>query len=101
MGPRPDSPSGDGTRGGRGPLLRMLAIAALCAGVLAAPAIGDGLRPNPANGARLLNKPIDDERYDPAPTAAASRCHRGMKALESWLEHHVRGESWGIIRCER
>ena len=100
MGPRPDSPSGDGTRGGRGPLLRMLAIAALCAGILAAPATGDGLRPNPANGARLVNKPIDDERYD-----AADDCRKqvppGMKALESWLEQHVRGESWGVIRCER
>ena len=24
-----------------------------------------------------------------------------MKALERWLERNVRGESWGIIRCER
>jgi hypothetical protein len=100
MGNHPDNPSGDRTRGGREPLLRLLAIAALCAGVLAAPAIGHGLRPNPANSNRLLNAPIDDETYDPA-----EKCRDdvppGMKALQRWLEHNVRGESWGIMRCER
>ena len=76
MGPRPDNSSGSRTRGGRGPLLRLLAIAALCAGVLAAPAVADGLRPNPANSNRLLNEPIDDERYDPG-RSAATRCRPG------------------------
>ena len=23
-----------------------------------------------------------------------------MKALQNWLEHNVRGETWGIYRCE-
>jgi hypothetical protein len=81
-------------------LLAIGLIAALSAGALAVPAIGGGLRPNPANDERLLNKPIDDEHYD----GADGRRHRvppGMKALQHWLERNLPGESWGIMRCER
>ncbi|MDX6580837.1 MAG: hypothetical protein QOI10_21 [Solirubrobacterales bacterium] len=100
MGLLPDISSGDGTRGGRGPFLRLLAVAALCAGAVAAPAIGHGLRPNPANSPRLLSEPIDAERYD-AGRSCRDEVPPGMKALERWLEHNVRGESWGILRCEK
>lgn len=100
MAPHPDNSSGERTRGGRGALLRLLRIAALCTGILVAPAIGDGLVPNPANGHRLLDRPIDDERYDPG-RKCRDQVPRGMKALQHWLEHNVRGETWGILRCER
>lgn len=55
---------------------------------------------NPANDPRLLKKPIEDFRYD-----YAKRCRDdmppGMKALQKWLEANVRGETWGIYRCEK
>jgi hypothetical protein len=81
-------------------LVRMLAIAALCAGVLAATAVADGLVPNPANSHRLLGKPIDNEQYDPGQNCR-DQVPPGMKALQHWLEQNVRGESWGIFRCEK
>jgi hypothetical protein len=53
---------------------------------------------NPAD--RLLSLPIDAERYD-----RSRRCTRapraGTLALQSWLQRHARGASWGIMRCER
>jgi hypothetical protein len=56
------------------------------------------LEGNPAD--RLANEPIEDYRYD-----HARRCRRspapGMLALQSWLTLHVRGTSWGIMRCEK
>ncbi|WP_346925647.1 hypothetical protein [uncultured Arthrobacter sp.] len=67
--------------------------------VLGASAVA-GLRPNPANDRHLLSKPIEGFRYDDA-----DRCRDGIpdgtKALERWLEDNVRGETWGIARCER
>ena len=43
---------------------------------------------------------MDPERYD-----LAKRCvkhpSRGALALQSWLQGHVRGLSWGIMRCEK
>jgi hypothetical protein len=72
-------------------------------GVLAfaLPALAGGLNPNPANNRHLLGKPIDDERYDPATHCDGGHVPPGMKALQNWLEHNVRGDSWGIYRCER
>lgn len=67
---------------------------------IALPAVAGGLRPNPANDQRLVNKPIDDEGYDTA-ERCRSEIPKGMRALENWLQHNVRGESWGIFRCER
>ena len=63
-------------------------------------ALAGGLSPNPANDPRLLNKPIEDFRYDEA-TRCRDKPTRGMKALEKWLGRNVRGSSWGIMRCER
>ena len=75
-------------------------VCALLALIATAAALAGGLSPNPANDPRLLRKPIEGFRYD-----EAHRCKdsvpRGMKALQRWLEGHVRGESWGIMRCER
>lgn len=99
----PDNASGSGPRRGRGALLRALALGA--AGITLTAAIGataaaDGLNPNPANHPRLVIEPIEESRYD-----TAERCRKevpkGMRALESWLDHSVPGESWGITRCER
>jgi hypothetical protein len=74
--------------------------AALLVVVVAVPALGAGLVPNPANDRRLVNKPIDDERYDGA-DGCRKQVPKGMKALQKWLERNVRGESWGIQRCEK
>ncbi len=104
MGLDPGKVPVDGPRRGRGPIRRMVvigSIAALCAGAIAASAIaGGGLRPNPANDSRLVNKPIDDEHYDSA-DGCRDRVPPGMKALERWLGDNIRGESWGVMRCER
>ena len=67
---------------------------------IALPAVAGGLRPNPANSRHLINKPIEDEQYDPA-TKCRDRTPPGMKALVDWLERNVRGDSWGTYRCER
>jgi hypothetical protein len=58
------------------------------------------LLPNPANHRTLVSKPIEDFRYDRA-DSCRKEVPRGMKALQNWLERNVRGESWGIMRCER
>lgn len=68
--------------------------------LLAAVASAGGLVPNPANHRSLVGKPIEDFRYDRA-TGCRDSAPRGIKALENWLERNVRGESWGIMRCER
>ena len=53
---------------------------------------------NPAD--RLAAQPIEDYRYD-----HARRCTRGPRAgtlaLQAWLGRHARGQSWGIVRCEK
>ena len=90
MGLNPGIRRGEGPRGGRGPLLRTLALTAFAAVLLAVPALADGLRPNPANDHRLLERPIDDEHYDYA-RSCKHRIPPGMKALQSWLERNVRG----------
>ena len=76
------------------------ALAGLVLALLLSTAAGAGLRPNPANDSRLLSKPIEGFRYDEG-TGCRDSVPRGMRALERWLDHNVRGESWGIKRCER
>lgn len=76
-----------------------LAVALAAAGAAEASAAPpQPLRGNPAD--RLAGLPIDDYAYD-----HAKRCRRspapGTLALERWLGLHVRGISWGIMRCER
>jgi hypothetical protein len=53
---------------------------------------------NPAD--RMVSEPIDDYRYDHA-TGCRRKPAKGMLALENWLGLHVRGISWGIMRCEK
>lgn len=76
------------------------ALAGLALVFVMSAAASAGLRPNPANDPRLLSKPIEGFDYD-----YGRRCSdgvpRGTKALERWLDRNVRGETWGIKRCER
>lgn len=59
-----------------------------------------GLNHNPANSRHLIDKPIEDYNYD-----YAKRCRsappKGTRALEKWMKRNVRGETWGIMRCEK
>jgi hypothetical protein len=77
-----------------------VAIATVGLLAVAIPAVAGGIKPNPANDPRLLKKPIDVEHYDPA-TKCRKDIPKGMKALQNWLERNLRGESWGIYRCEK
>ena len=70
------------------------------AGALTASALGRGVLPNPANDPRLIDRPMDEARYDFA-KGCRSSVPSGMKALESWLTENVRGSAWGITRCEK
>ena len=100
MGQLPDTASGRRARWGRGRLLGLLAIGVATAGGVAATAVAGGLASNPANHRSLIDKPIENFRYDEA-RRCRSDAQPGTKALERWLERNVRGESWGIVRCER
>jgi hypothetical protein len=75
-----------------------LLLTAACAAGTSHAAPPQPLEGNPAD--RMAGKPIDDYRYD-----HARRCRSepapGTLALESWLGLHVRGVSWGIMRCEK
>ena len=77
-------------------LLVLLAVLASSAAALADPY--PPVQENPAD--RMLRVPIDDYGHD-APKRCRRHASAGALALVSWLEHHVRGESWGILRCER
>ena len=82
----------------------MLLAAAVAAGCVLPPTGSAAGSPygqvasNPAN--RLAAAPIETYRYD-----YARRCRHhpmpGARRLESWLDAHVRGVSWGIMRCEK
>jgi hypothetical protein len=77
-------------------LLVLLAVP--CSGAVALAEPYPPVARNPAD--RMLRAPIDEYGHD-----ASKRCRKhasaGALALVSWLERHVRGESWGILRCER
>ena len=60
-----------------------------------------GIRPNPANDPRLVDRPIEDSRYDGAERCNGGRVPPGMKAFEAWLDRHVAGETIGVYRCEK
>ena len=78
------------------------ALAGLATILSLAAAASASIRPadNPADHPRLVSKPIEGFRYD-----AGERCRsdvpRGMRAFSRWLDRNVRGESWGITRCEK
>jgi hypothetical protein len=77
-------------------LLPLLILAGL--GSVAAHAAAKTFPGNPAQ--RLARLPMDPARYDDA-----KRCLKaprpGTLALQSWLQAHWMGESWGIMRCEK
>jgi hypothetical protein len=80
---------------------RRMQLVALVAIALAMPALAVAeLRTNPANKPRLLGEPIEDYRYDHA-DHCVSRPQKGAKVLARWLDNHVKGELWGIVRCEK
>lgn len=76
---------------------RLLGLAVLLALGLAQAAIA-AMATNPAD--RLLRYPIEPDTYDAA-LKCVKRPSKGALALQGWLEANVRGESWGIVRCER
>lgn len=98
MGLNPDTRSGGRQRGGR----RLFPWIVAALGLVALPAASSagGLVPNPANHRKLISKPMDEARYDQA-RKCRSKPTRGAKSLVRWLDRTVRGESWGINRCER
>jgi hypothetical protein len=83
----------------QGWLAAALALAALALAVGVTVASGAKLVPNPANDPGLIDEPIEDYRYDDA-----ERCVKGAqpgaRALAHWLDRTVRGELWGIVRCD-
>ncbi|HEU4973552.1 MAG TPA: hypothetical protein VFT50_00575 [Baekduia sp.] len=84
-----------------------VASAALLALVLALAVASTAGAAYPASFARVAHNPVDAldalpiERfaYDPA-THCVKRPAPGALALQAWLGRHVRGVSWGIMRCE-
>jgi hypothetical protein len=76
----------------------MLALAPASAVAAGFPSTFAPIRHNPAD--RLADQPIDGYRYDTARRCARSP-RSGTVALERWLRAHARGESWGIMRCEK
>jgi hypothetical protein len=96
MAPRPTARPGRGGRRGRS---IAIASTAVVLAALACASAAAKLRPNPADDPRLLELPIDKYRYDYAEDCR-KKVPPGMRAFEAWLEANVRGETWGIIRCE-
>jgi hypothetical protein len=79
-------------------LTRWVTCVALLACLVAAGSASALPRLNPAD--RLASLPIDDYHYDEA-KRCLKRPPAGMLALQEWLEANARGESWGIMRCEK
>ena len=82
-----------GTRG-----VLSLALACLLCLLLGAVATAR-LKTNPANHKSLIDKPIEGPRYDRG-EGCRDRPPSGMLQLQRWLDRNVRGETWGIMRCE-
>jgi hypothetical protein len=86
---------------GRRPLIVCFAMLVLVPAAAVAAGFPKSFAPMPHNPAdRLADRPIEDYRYD-----HAKRCARGPRsgtvALQRWLSAHARGQSWGIMRCEK
>lgn len=85
--------------------MRRLATTLLTLAALVAPAAAsasdDVFREVPGNPAnRLSQLPIDNYSYDSA-VKCLKQVPKGMKALETWMNGHAGGVSWGIMRCEK
>ena len=76
------------------------ALAVIATLLVAAGAGANAITTNPADRPVLRAEPIEELQYD-----GAARCMRNPKpgtlALQSWLQRHWRGSSWGINRCEK
>ena len=82
--------------GARGFLsLALAGLLCLCLGAVATARLST----NPANHRSLIDKPIEDSKYNPG---SGCRDHppKGMLQFERWLQQNVRGVTWGIMRCE-
>src|SRR5690349_3123085 len=82
------------------PRSSLLALLCALAVLPAAAAHAQPLQPvrgNPAD--RMLATPIDPMHYDEA-THCVKRVPKGTLLMQSWLDRHARGVSWGILRCE-
>ena len=66
----------------------VMPVVAVCLALVAVPALAASLGP------------IDDYAYDHA-RKCVKKPAKGALALQDWLTHNSRGESWGIMRCER
>jgi hypothetical protein len=76
----------------------MLALAPAAAIAAGFPSSFAPMAHNPADA--LAAQPIEDYRYDRARHCTKSP-RAGTVALERWLAAHSRGQSWGIMRCEK
>jgi hypothetical protein len=79
-------------------LAAALAVAAACALPAAATAAFKVVPGNPAD--KLAALPMDGMKYDYA-KKCLKKPQAGMLALQSWLQQHSGGVSWGIMRCEK
>jgi hypothetical protein len=82
--------------------MRRSSLLALLLCLLALPAAAHAqplqpVRGNPAD--RMLATPIDPMQYDEA-THCVRHVPKGSLLMQSWLDRHARGVSWGILRCE-
>jgi hypothetical protein len=75
-----------------------LCALALCAVPATATAQFKVVPGNPAD--KLSALPIDPQQYDYA-KKCLKKPQKGTLALQSWLQSHVQGVSWGIMRCEK
>lgn len=95
----PRERSDDPSEVGLGRLFRALAPA-LLTGLAFCAVAAAGIGPNPANDRRLIDRKIEDYRYDRA-TRCRDRQMPGTKALVRWLDRHTDGAFWGTYRCEK
>jgi hypothetical protein len=76
------------------------AVACLCLLYSTEALAGSPISTNPADRPALLSAPIEDLHYDYGKQCLRNP-QRGTLALQSWLQRHWRGVSWGIMRCEK
>src|SRR4051812_27686617 len=78
--------------------LTALCVVAFCALPGTALAAFKVVNGNPAD--KLAALPMDPMQYDLG-KKCLKKPQRGALALQSWLQQHVKGVSWGIMRCEK
>jgi hypothetical protein len=80
--------------------MRLAALCAIALCIVPATALA-AFKVVPGNPAdKLAALPIDAMQYDQA-KKCLKRPQKGTLALQSWLEQHSTGVSWGIMRCEK